>query len=275
MGAPLLTDFPPAARALFAELSARPYENLSKIVAYHKSGSPESAQDVSARWLEEHARSGLGGTCFSLTHWLKIRLDALGLSTAYLMADKPATYRQGASNIHCGLLCEHAGRAYLLDPGYLIFEPIPLPGAGLSVSTFISPNEIRVEDVAGAGAWRLSTGPRDASGRPALKQRFDFRREPVTAAEFERHWAASHQWEMMGYPVLNRVHRDENGGVQYYLQKNNLLIRSAGAGEMKKLDEAGVRRAARDLFGLPEGLVDEALSLLGGVRAGGRGTRRA
>ncbi|MCD6025438.1 MAG: hypothetical protein K0Q91_2354 [Fibrobacteria bacterium] len=265
MSAPPLADFPPAARALLAELSARPYENLSKIVAYHKSGSPESAQDVAAGWLEDHARSGLGGTCFSLTHWLKIRLDGLGLSTAYLMADKPATHKHRMPDIHCGLLCEHAGRAYLLDPGYLIFEPIPLPRAGLSVSTFIPPNEIRVEDVAGAGVWRLSTGPRDASGRPALKPRFDFRREPVSAAEFERHWEASHQWEMMGYPVLNRV-RD---GVQYYLQKNNLLIRSAGAGEMKKLDEEGVRRAARDLFGLPEGLVDEALGLL----AGGRGTR--
>jgi arylamine N-acetyltransferase len=255
-------DFPLAARTLLAELSALPYENLSKIVAYHKSGSPESAQDVSARWLDDPARSGLGGTCFSLTHWLKIRLDALGFSTAYLMADKPATHTHRTSDIHCGLLFEHAGRAYLLDPGYLIFEPIPLPTAGLSVSTFISPNEIRIEDVAGAGVWRLYTGSRAAP----LKPRFDFRREPVAATEFERHWEASHHWEMMRYPVLNRVHRDENGGVQYYLQKNNLLIRTAGpngtTSEMKKLDAEGVRGAARELFGLPQGLIDEALGIL-------------
>jgi arylamine N-acetyltransferase len=263
-------DFPLAARALLAELSALPYENLSKIVAYHKSGSPESAQDVSARWLEDHARSGLGGTCFSLTHWLKIRLDALGFSTAYLMADAPSTHKHRAFGIHCGLLFEHAGRAYLLDPGYLIFEPIPLPAAGLSVSAFVSPNEIRIEDLAGEGTWRLSTGPRagprDAPGKSPLKHRFDFRREPVTAAEFGRHWEASHHWEMMRYPVLNRV-RD---GVQYYLQKNNLLIRSAGVdgttSQMTTLDEEGFRRAARDLFGLPQGLVDEALGILAGGR---------
>jgi arylamine N-acetyltransferase len=250
--------FPPAVRKLIGELAALPYENLSKIVAFHKSGSPESAQDVSARWLEDHARSGLGGTCFSLTHWLKIRLEALGFSAAYLMADKPATHTHRAPNIHCGLLFEHAGRLYLLDPGYLIFEPLLLPRAGLSLETFISPNEIRVEDVAGEGAWRLFTGARDPSGGAPPKPRFDFRKEPVTAAEFERHWEASHQWEMMGYPVLNRV-RD---GVQYYLQKNNLLIRSEHSSKMKKLDGEGVRAAARDLFGLPEGLIDEALGLI-------------
>jgi arylamine N-acetyltransferase len=253
------------ARALLAELAALPYENLSKIVAFNKSGSPESAQDVSARWLADHARSGLGGTCFSLTHWLKIRLDALGFSTAYLMADKPGTHTHRAANIHCGLLFEHEGRPYLLDPGYLIFEPLLLPSAGLALDTFISPNEIRLQDVSGEGVWRLFTGSRKGvgadqrgAGNPLLKPRFDFRREPVTAAEFGRHWEASHHWEMMGYPVLNRV----KDGVQYYLQKNNLLIRSEHASEMKKLDEAGVRGAARDIFGLPPGLIDEALSLL-------------
>ena len=169
------------------------------------------------------------------------------------MADTPATHTHRSTDIHCGLLFEHAGRPHLLDPGYLIFEPLPLPTAGLAISTFIAPNAIRIEDGANEGVWRLFTG----SGA-ALKHRFDFRKEPVTGAEFERHWEASHHWEMMGYPVLNRL----QGGVQYYLQKNNLLIRSEHSSEMKKLDEEGVRGAARDLFGLPEALVDEALGLL-------------
>jgi arylamine N-acetyltransferase len=255
-------DFPPEARALLLELAALPYENLSKIVAFHTTGSPESAQDVSARWLDDHARSGLGGTCFSLTHWLKIRLDALGFSTAYLMADKPSTHTHREYNVHCGLLFEHGEapyrRLYLLDPGYLIFEPLLLPAAGLSVTTFLSPNEIRVEDAPAAGTWRLFTGSRDPSGKTPLKPRFDFRKDPVTTAEFERHWEASHRWEMMGYPVLNRV-RD---GVQYYLQKNNLLVRTEHSSEMKKLDEKGVGAAAREIFGLPQGLVDQALGLL-------------
>ncbi len=251
-------SFPAEVRALLIDLAALPYENFSKIVAFHKSGSGETAQDISARGLQDHAHSGLGGTCFSLTYWLKSRLEALGFSAAYLMADKPYTHKHRVANIHCGLLFESAGRLYLLDPGYLIFEPILLPTAGLSVSTFLSPNEIRVEDVSGEGIWSLFTGSRNVEGESLLKHRFDFRKEPVTSAEFERHWEASHHWEMMGYPVLNVV-RD---GVQYYLQKNNLLIRSAHSSEMKKLDVLGVRGAAREIFGLPQDLIDEALGLL-------------
>jgi arylamine N-acetyltransferase len=248
-------SFPAGAQALLRELSVLPYENLSKIVAFHRSGSPESAQDLSARWLG-NPDSGLGGTCFSLTHWLKLRLDEIGISTAYLMADKRIE-----PNVHCGLLLRHAGRDYLLDPGYLIFEPLPLPREGLSMTAFLSPNEIRIEDVAGEGVWRLFTGPRVPTrdgGQAPLKHRFDFRRQPVDAAEFERHWEASHRWPMMRYPVLNRV----LDGTQYYLQKNNLLIRSERAGEMRKLNDAEVRTAARDLFGLPADLVDEAFGLL-------------
>lgn len=269
-------DSLPALRALLLSLSSLPYENLSKIVARHEGRAtgrtPEGVLAFSDSWLEDHARTGLGGTCFALTHWLKRRLDALGFSTAYLMADKRI-----ASNVHCGLIFRHEGRSWLLDPGYLIFEPLALPAAGLSVEVFLSPHVVRVEDV--EGAWRLWTGPRalsqDAPGSSTgLKHRFDFRKEPVSAEEFQRHWEASYDWPMMRYPVLNRV----QGGTQYYLQKNNLLIRTAAsgitAGEMRKLSPAGVRDAAVDLFGLPRGLVEEALGILGaGSRERGAGSR--
>ncbi len=247
------SSFPLAAQALLLELSALPYENLSKIVARQTGRTPEGVLSFSASWLEDHARSGMGGTCFALTHWLKLRLDALGFSTAYLMADKRIE-----ANIHCGLILEHAGREWLLDPGYLIFDPVLLPRAGLSVEAFFSPNAIRIEDVPGGGraredVWRLWTGPQGA-----LKHRFDFRQQPVDAAEFQRHWEASYDWPMMRYPVLNRV----VDGTQYYLQKNNLLVRTALSGEMRALTPAEVRAAAVEIFGLPRDLVEEALALL-------------
>jgi arylamine N-acetyltransferase len=251
------TGFREEARALLRALSVLPYENLSKIAAFHRGGRAETAQDIGASWLEDAARTGVGGTCFSLTWWLKRRLEALnppdasgaGFSTAFLMADKRVQ-----PNVHCGLLFTYRGRDYLLDPGYLIFEPLPLPSAGLSVEAFASPNAIRVEDVPASGVWRLYTGPRGA-----LKHRFDFRKEPVDDAEFIRHWEASHHWEMMGYPVLNRVRE----GTQYYLQKNNLLVRGAETSEMRKLTDAEVRAVAHELFGLPRELVEEALGILG------------
>jgi hypothetical protein len=126
------------------------------------------------------------------------------------------------------------------------------------VDAFLSPNVVRVEDVSGIGrapsVWRLWTGPRGT-----LKHRFDFRKQPVDAAEFQRHWEASYSWPMMSYPVLNRM----KDGTQYYLQKNNLLVRTAVSGSMRKLSPAEVRAAAVGIFGLPRGLVEEALGLLG------------
>jgi arylamine N-acetyltransferase len=259
--------FPASVLTLLSDLSALPYENLSKIVARHEGKSSgktrEGILSFSDSWLEDHANTGLGGTCFALTHWLKRRMDALGYATAYLMADKPApawmTSKEGAgrieSNIHCALIFLHEGRSWLLDPGDLIFEPLALPAAGLSVEAFLSPNVVRVEDV--EGAWRLWTGPRgDSKG---LKHRFDFRKDPVSAEEFQRHWEASYDWPMMRYPVLNRV----KDGTQYYLQKNNLLIRTADSGEMRKLSDAELRDAAVEIFGLPRGLVDTAFGVLG------------
>lgn len=246
--------FPEAARALLRELAALPYENLSKIVAHHAGKTagrtPEGVLSFSTSWLEDHARTGLGGTCFALTHWLKLRLDALGFSTAYLMADKRIE-----PNIHCGLVFVRDGSpdTWLLDPGYLIFDPIPLPSAGLSVELFLSPNAVRIEDISAEGVWRLWTGPRGG-----LKHRFDFRKQPVNAEEFQRHWEASYSWPMMRYPVLNRV----KDGTQYYLQNNNLLVRTTEAGEMRKLAPEEVRAAAVEIFGLPRGLVEEALGLL-------------
>ena len=239
--------FPEAVSSLLRELAAIPYENLSKAVAFQRGRNLESALDFSSTWLEDHRHQGLGGTCFALTHWLKLKMDGLGYSTAYLMADK----RQ-ARNVHCGLLFEQGGTAFLLDPGYLIFEPLPLPKAGLSAVAFSSPNEIKVED--GEGVWRLHTGQAGA-----LKHRFDFRKESVPLIEFQKYWEESYQWPMMRYPVLNRV----AGGVQYYLQKNNLLTRTVAGGEMRRLSPSELAEAARSVFGLPGELVDEALGLMG------------
>lgn len=249
--------FPPDVSALLLELSRLPYENLSKIVARHEGRQTgrtlEGVLSFSATWLEDHARTGLGGTCFALTHWLKLRLDALGHESAYLMADKRIE-----ANVHCGLVVWHAGRSWLLDPGYLVFEPIPLPHGGLSVDVFIPPHAVRVEDVPGGGrqgedVWRLWTGPRGG-----LRHRFDFRREPVDAGEFQKHWEASYAWPMMDHPVLNRV----QDGTQYYLQKNNLMVRTTEGSTMRALSPAEVRAAATDLFGLPRGLVEEAMGIL-------------
>jgi hypothetical protein len=234
--------------AALRELSALPYENLSKIAAYGQGGNMESTLGLAEGWLERNRETGAGGTCFSLTWWLAGRIRAAGLECAFLMGDKGK-----ALNIHCGLRCDWEGRAWLLDPGYMIFEPLLLPTAGLSADAWIPPNAVRLEDLPAADVWRMWSGPRGA-----LKQRFDFRKRAVGEAEFFAHWEASYRLPMMRYPVLNRV----DGGVQYYLQKRSLLVRKPEGGEMRKLDRAELFDAFANVFGIPEDLAREAMAVV-------------
>jgi arylamine N-acetyltransferase len=240
--------FPPILLSSLRELSALPYENLSKIAAHAQGGNMESTLGLAGDWLERNRETGAGGTCFSLTWWLAARLKAAGLEYALLMGDKGR-----AANVHCALRFDWGGRGYLLDPGYLIFEPLPLPAAGLSLDAWISPNAVRLEDRPGEGVWRLWSGAREA-----LKFRFDFRKRAVGEAEFFAHWGASYRLPMMRYPVLNLA-RD---GRQYYLQKRSLLVRTAAGGEMRKLDREGLFSVLRETFGIPDDLAREAMAVV-------------
>jgi arylamine N-acetyltransferase len=245
---------PASVHAALRELSVLPYENLSKIAAHAAGGNMDATLGLAEGWLERNRETGAGGTCFSLTWWLAGRLRAAGIDYALLMGDKGR-----ARDIHCALRMDWEGRPYLLDPGYLIFEPLPLPAAGLAADVWIPPNAVRLEDRPEAGAWRLYSGPRDAD-RPGgnLKFRFDFRKQAVGEAEFFAHWEASYRLPMMAYPVLNRVRE----GTQYYLQKRSLLVRTAEGGVMRKLGREELFEALRSTFGIPDGLAREAMDVV-------------
>ncbi len=268
-----------AGLAFLREMAAIPYENLSKIVASRPERNGNIALESAARrekalcrnldWMELRRSSGEGATCFGLTFALKSRFDALGLETAYLMADQ----RQKA-DIHCGLIWRRPDGEFLLDPGYALYEPLRLSrhlswesaacGAtraepaiiAAQPETWSGPHRVRIETL--PGVWRLFTGPAGA-----LKHRFDFRQEPVDEAEFFRHWEDSYAWPMMEYPVLSRV----SGELQYYLQKDNLFVRSRLGSEQRKLDAQGFIAAVTGVFGLNQGLAEVALD---GFRAAGK-----
>jgi arylamine N-acetyltransferase len=240
--------------AALRELSALPYENLSKIVAFHREGADprraERAFDLASAWLGNARETGAGGTCFSLTWWLHRRLAEAGIATAFLLADKGR-----ARDVHCALRLDWLGRSWLLDPGYMIFDPLPLPASGLSATAWCSPNEVILEDAATerGPVWRLSSGPR---GRP--KWRFDFRQAPAPESGFLRAWEASFALPMMGYPVLNRL----QDGVQHYLQKRSLLTRTPAGSKMRKLSREEMMEVLGSTFGIPEALAREAIGIV-------------
>jgi arylamine N-acetyltransferase len=257
-------QIPAPVQAALRELSALPYENLSKIIAAAEGGASDSrtkfpnraslekSRMLSNDWLEKNRTTGTGGTCFSLTWWLAQRLKAHGISCEFLMGDKGK-----ARNIHCALRIQMQGHAFLLDPGYMLFEPLPLPDAGLSAIVWVSPNEVRIEDVPALEVWRLWSGPKGK-----VKFRFDFRRAAVTEDQFLTFWDASFDLPMMAYPVLNRI----QDGTQYYLQKRSLLIRKPEGdsvdGGMRKLGAAEMLETLGVTFGIPEGLARDAMQIV-------------
>ena len=115
-----------------------------------------------------------------------------------------------------------AHTSYLLDPGYLIFDPLqmPLPQPFDTGEAFfpLSPNCVRLVRPT-LESMELWTG---GAGAP-MKLRFEYPVEGVSVEEFKHHWNESFYREMMTYPVLNRLDREK--GIQYYYQKGNLVVR--------------------------------------------------
>jgi len=86
-----------------------------------EAGNPRQARRLPREVLDDHRDFGTGGTCFSLTAALLHLIRALGYDAEPILAD-----RRYGQNTHCALLLWIDGRPHLLDPGYLILDPVPL-----------------------------------------------------------------------------------------------------------------------------------------------------
>ena len=100
-----------------------PYENLTKILKADSVLSAASAMRCPDEVIGDFLRWGTGGTCFSLTAALIALLDVAGIDAWPILAD-----RHYGVDTHCGILIAPQGaNMLLLDPGYLLFAPIPVP----------------------------------------------------------------------------------------------------------------------------------------------------
>ena len=152
-----------------------------------------------------------------------------------------------------------AQSSYLLDPGYLIFDPLlmplPLPFGTGEAFFPLSPNCVRLVRPT-LESMELWTG---GAGAP-MKLRFEYPVEGVSVDEFKHHWNESFYREMMTYPVLNRLDREK--GVQYYYQKGNLVVRNATGSQMKKIAPADRVKTLSDIFKLSPAIIEQALNIL-------------
>ena len=99
-----------------------PFENLTKIIKDAESGRVAEARRTPAEVLADHWNFGAGGTCFALTSTMLHLVRGLGFDAEPILADR----RYGADT-HSAFLVWLEGKPHLLDPGYLIVKPLPLP----------------------------------------------------------------------------------------------------------------------------------------------------
>lgn len=244
-------------------LSKVTYENLTKIIRLDQTGSSTAAQKLDDSFQNDVDAWMGGGTCFSMTWHLYQALSDMGLHPRLVMGHK-----RKERNIHCALIlpddtlamgAQSLATEYLFDPGYLIFDPLPIPlpppfGTGSAFFPLV-PNCVRL-DRPDNDSMSLWTG---GAGAP-MKLRFDYPLAGVSVEEFKQHWNESFYREMMTYPVLNRLDREK--GIQYYYQKGNLVVRDAKSSHIEKIEEPRRVETLSKIFGLKPELIERALGIL-------------
>ena len=224
-----------------------PYENITKIIRHAEAGSDEKARRSPDEVISDHIHWGTGGTCFSLTSTLRTMVRDLGWEAEYLLAD-----RRYGQDTHSALLVRIDGAPHLLDPGFLLTEPVPL--------TLNEPKEIA------AGGERLLLTPDMTGTRFSLATiredrsvyRLTYKTAPVDDGEFGKAWNASFQWEMMRYPLLARVADAKRS----YLRGSMLQVSDADSVQRRKIPADELVARITGEFGLHPAIVARALSLL-------------
>jgi arylamine N-acetyltransferase len=227
--------------------SRLPYENITKIIKQAEYGNPEKARRYPEEVIEAHMQWGTGGTCFSLTVALLYLVRSLGWKAEYILAD-----RHYGQNTHCAMIIWIDDVPHLLDPGYLITEPIPL--------VFKEEREVI------AGSNKLILAPEVAKQRLSLSTerrgkktyRLTYKTFPVDIGQFQEAWDASFYWEMMHYPLL--VHTVNSQ--QKYLRGSMLQVSSGESVNRRKIQMDALIAGISEEFRIHPSVVAQAMSIL-------------
>jgi arylamine N-acetyltransferase len=237
-------------REVATTFGAFPYENLSKLVKKHRVPAGPERRRLPGEVLADHVTLGTGGTCFALTRLFQVVLARLGLESFPVLCDT----RHRAAN-HCALAVVLDGSLGLVDPGYLLHEPLELmPDVGAPRPSALGARLIAVE-----GSDRL------ADLYTLGRWRYRVHLDPVSTVRFEAVWDASFDWTMM-----NGVHlcvRRGSGYVYVHTVKHNSRTIEGGTATNIRGHEAEV---LSQQLGLDPGLVTLAYRLVHEARAGNR-----
>ena len=242
--------------AIVSSYAQVPYENVTKIIRKFSEPDPglrlRGPEEVMRGFVEDHT----GGTCFSLTWCLGSILSSAGYGCYPAMADMKRR------NIHCALIIRIGGKKYLVDPGYLLGDPVELTGSPVTIPTSFGKVELRPR---GASSYDLFTV---AGGEK--KWRYRLRTTLVSKAAFFKHWQASFSLPMMNSLQLTKL----SPGGHLYIRDHHLRLRR----EDMKFNEnirADLENRIEAEFGIPGDITAEARGLIERMKEGWRIQKQA
>lgn len=189
--------------------SLLPYENITKILRFTEAGDASAAHRSPAEVLEDHFRWATGGTCFSLTNALRRILQEVGFEPRIAMADMKL-----GQDVHCALLLDFKGQTLLLDPGYLVDEPLCLdPSRPLVKATPM--NILSLEYNPGDRGYDVFV-----ERRGERKWRYHLKTAGITDEAFQAHWDRSFSMNMMKSVTISALGPEG----QHYFSRSKLHI---------------------------------------------------
>jgi arylamine N-acetyltransferase len=225
-------------RAVIRSYSEIPYENLTKIIK-------KFTEPVTARRLRgpEEVVGGFierctGGTCFSLTYCLGAILTRAGYECHPAMADMKRP------NIHCALVVRLNDSRYLIDPGYLLGEPVELTDSPAAVNTSFGRVELRPRTGERYDLFTVTGGE--------IKWRYRVKTVPVPRSLFLKYWQESFSLPMMNSIQLTKL--TDRGHL--YIRNHHLRLRRGGDKLNENIRSELELRIERE-FGIPAGITAE------------------
>lgn len=226
------------------KLRVFPYENLTKILDAREKNFEKKLRTpfyIVGDFLENRT----GGTCFSLVYLAKNMLDFLGFKSHFVLAD-----RKYGEDTHCAIVVNLEGREYLVDIGYMIYEPIEIDKDKVFFKNraynFLLENK--------NDFFNIYT----ITPKRNLKFRYRIKNSPVSEERFVHAWEKSFEFEMMNHAVITKEVFD---GV-IYLRNRYFHIIKNGKTFCRELNDEEIGHVLEN-NGLKKEVFFKAKSLLG------------
>jgi len=221
-----------------------PYENISKLIKSSTHAGTDRLR-MPDEVFEDHWASHLGGTCFSLTFYLKKILEAAGFDAYVFLADM-----RWGRHVHCGLVVRLAGKRYLVDPGYLFSEPMEIHPD--------RPRMFRNEFTGIHLAFHARSNRVDlyTFNAESSTWRYAFSDEPVSDAQFLDAWNRSFEWKTMTGICLNRI----EGDTRVYIHNTFMREERFSAKKNSSIKDS-VHRKVYERFGIEPRYVEQAIHI--------------